>query len=208
MVVRSSVEETMTRIRQEIPCGEKVEIFALSHGIFFQRAKWRGSIYKKVKNIPLSSTNLTAVAEVNALSRDISAGKVTIEEAEAKLEEIDQMPVAKYYYQILGAGLGSGGFGFILGATPLESLAAVGIGCLLYMWVLLAKKLNMSKIVLNLVGGIIITVLAIIIQQLAPAGTLHMNGMIVGSIMPLIPGFHLLMLFVKLQTMTLSERYV
>lgn len=56
------------------------------------------------------------------------------------------------------------------------------------MWVLLAKKLNMSKIVLNLVGGIIITVLAIIIQQLAPAGTLHMNGMIVGSIMPLIPG--------------------
>ena len=141
-----------------------------------------------MKNIPLSSTNLTAVAEVNALSRDISSGKVTIEEAEAKLEEIDQMPVAKNYYQILGAGLGSGGFGFILGATPLESLAAVGIGCLLYMWVLLAKKLNMSKIVLNLVGGIIITVLAIIIQQLAPAGTLHMNGMIVGSIMPLVPG--------------------
>lgn len=52
-------------------------------------------VYTKVKNIPLSSTNLTAVAEVNALSRDISSGKVTIEEAEAKLEEIDQMPVAK-----------------------------------------------------------------------------------------------------------------
>lgn len=180
------VEETMTRICQRFHV-EKVEIFALSHGIFFSVQNGE-EVYTKVKNIPLSSTNLTAVAEVNALSRDISSGKVTIEEAEAKLEEIDQMPVAKNYYQILGAGLGSGGFGFILGATPLESLAAVGIGCLLYMWVLLAKKLNMSKIVLNLVGGIIITVLAIIIQQLAPAGTLHMNGMIVGSIMPLIPG--------------------
>lgn len=124
------VEETMTRICQRFHV-EKVEIFALSHGIFFSVQNGE-EVYTKVKNIPLSSTNLTAVAEVNALSRDISSGKVTIEEAEAKLEEIDQMPVAKNYYQILGAGLGSGGFGFILGATPLESLAAVGIGCLLY----------------------------------------------------------------------------
>ena len=70
------VEETMTRICQRFHV-EKVEIFALSHGIFFSVQNGE-EVYTKVKNIPLSSTNLTAVAEVNALSRDISSGKVTI----------------------------------------------------------------------------------------------------------------------------------
>lgn len=180
------VVETMTRICQRFHV-DKVEVFALSHGIFFSVQNGE-EVYTQVKNVPLSSANLTAVAEVNALSRDISAGKVTLEQAVDKLEEIDRMPPMKYYYQILAAGLGSGGFGYILGATPMESLAAFGIGSLLFVWILIAKKLRMSKIVLNIVGGMFITILALVIQRLAPEGMLHINGMIVGSIMPLVPG--------------------
>ena len=53
---------------------------------------------------------------MNALSREISAGLVGIDEAFARLREIEQIPPTKGYFQILAAGMGSGCFGFLLGA--------------------------------------------------------------------------------------------
>ena len=46
----------------------------------------------------------------------------------------------------------------------------------------------MSKIIVNIVGGALITILALIAINLPFLHGLKMDGMIVGAIMPLVPG--------------------
>lgn len=181
------VEETITRICNRFHV-DQVDIFLLSHGIFVSVQSEGEEIYTRVKHVPLSGAHLGIVTEVNALSREISAGNVSIDAAMERLKEIDRHPPQKGYFQILGAGVGSGCFGYLLGATLKESIAAFCIGCLLQFWVLAAKRHKMSKIIINIAGGVLITTLAIAVKHLSIAGYLRMEGMIIGSIMPLVPG--------------------
>lgn len=181
------VDETITRICNSFHV-EYVDTFILSHAIFVSAENGVEEAYTKVKQIPLSASNLGIVAEVNELSREIAGGFVSIEEAKERLRRIDQMPAKKSYFQVLAAGMGSGSFGYLLGATALESVIAFGIGCILYMWVLTAKKYNISKMLVNIIGGVIITVLALAAFHLPFAAPVKIDGMIIGGIMPLVPG--------------------
>ncbi len=181
------VDETMTRICKRFHV-EYVDTFILSHAIFISAENGMEEAYTKVKQVPLSSSDLEIVAEVNELSREIAEGLVSIEEAMVRLTSIENMPKKSGYFQVLAAGVGSGCFGYLLGATAMESLVAACIGCLLYIWVLAAKKLQMSKMIVNIVGGVIITALAILAYLLPLPGNVELSGMIIGSIMPLVPG--------------------
>ena len=181
------VDETITRICRRFHV-EYVDTFILSHAIFVSAENGMEEAYTKVKQVPLSSTHLGIVAEVNALSREISAGNVGVEEALRRLGKIDNMPPVRGYLQVLAAGIGSGFFGYMMGAAVTESVIAFFIGCILYLWVLKAKKHNISKIIVNIIGGVIITVLAILALHLPFLGNIKMDGMIIGSIMPLVPG--------------------
>lgn len=181
------VDETITRICRRFHV-EYVDTFILSHAIFVSAENGMEEAYTKVKQVPLSSTHLGIVAEVNALSREISAGNVGVEEAFRRLDKIDRTPSLKGELQVLAAGTGSGFFGHLLGASLTESIVAFFIGCILYLWVLKARKHNISKIIVNIVGGVIITVLAILAFNLPFLGNIKMDGMIIGSIMPLVPG--------------------
>ena len=184
------VEETITRICQRFHV-DQVDIFALSHGLFVSAENGIEEAYTIVKHIPLSASHLGIVAEVNALSREIAAGQVGMDEAAERLKEIDKILPKKSYFQIGAAGIASATFGYMLGATPYESIMAFFIGCVLYVWVLFCKKYGMSKIIVNLVGGIIITTLAICMKHIfyiVFAETLRFDGMIIGALMPLVPG--------------------
>ncbi len=182
------VEETITRICQHFGV-EHVDIFTLSHGIFVSAENETGDVYTRVKHIPLSGAHLGIVAEVNELSRQIAEGKVTICEAKGRLEKIERTPPSRARFQVLGAGIGAACFGYLMGATLTESVVTFFIGCLVYLWVLLAKRCQLSKIVINIAGGILLTLCAIFATHLSTADmVLGLQGMIIGAIMPLIPG--------------------
>ena len=94
------VDETMIRICQRFHV-EYVDTFILSHAIFISAENGMEETYTKVKQVPLSSSHLGIVAEVNELSREISEGLVSIEEAVRRLKEIDGIPEKKEYFQVL-----------------------------------------------------------------------------------------------------------
>lgn len=181
------VEETIKRI-----CGRfhvnHVDIFSMSHGIFVSAENENGEAYTKVNHVPLSSSHLGIVAEVNELSREISAGRVKLEEAEERLEKIEKIPPKKRWFQYMAAGLASGTFALMLGSSVPEAVAAFLIGFLSYVWVLFAGKHNLSKIIVNIVGGVIMTVLALAFMHMPFLPILTLDGMMVGAIMPMIPG--------------------
>lgn len=181
------VEETIQHICKKFEI-DKVDAFVLSNGIFITAEYENEEIFAKVKHIPLSGIHLGIVTEVNDLSRAISAGKIDIDEAIVLLAEIEKLPPKKDIYRVLAAGLGSGSFCYLLKGNMWESLMAFIIGMLLYVFVIFAGRHQMSKIIVNIVGGAWITVLAIAIYSLNLPFHPSLDKMIIGSILPLVPG--------------------
>ena len=77
------VEETMERIARHYGVADQ-NFFVLSNGIF---TTGRAG-YAKVEFIPFKGAQLERVAAVNQISRDIEAGKYTVEQARERLLEI------------------------------------------------------------------------------------------------------------------------
>lgn len=181
----SRVEETMERICRHY--GVMTEsAFVLSNGIFMTSGGERENVFAKVQHIPVSGTHLDKVAAVNQLSREIELGHYTVEQAALELENIRKRPGKSKKMQILASGVGSAAFCCLFGGNFSDVVSAFFVGLLLYVFVLYVGAPHMSKIVSNIAGGILVTVLCGI-MYITGMGS-HMNFMIIGSIMPLIPG--------------------
>lgn len=179
------VEETIDRI-----CGyygvNSENAFVLSNGIFLTAGSARESFFAKVQHIPVSGTHLNKVAAVNQLSREIVEGRHTIQDAYRILEEIRTMPGKKWWMQTLASGVGSAAFCIFFGGTFGDSLAAFAAGICLYLYVLWLSVPHLSKIVGNIGGGALVTVVCCLLYLMGVGENL--NFMMIGTIMPLVPG--------------------
>ena len=131
--------------------------FVLSNGIFLTAGSARESFFAKVQHIPVSGTHLDKVAAVNQLSREIVEGKHSIEEARQILENIRRMPGKKRWMQVAASGVGSAAFCLLFGGTARDSLAALLAGLLLYLYVLWLGAPHLSKIVIYIGDGALVT---------------------------------------------------
>ena len=176
----SRVEETMERIADHF--GEDREhFFVLSNGIFTT-----GESYANVEFIPIKGARLDKVVEVNQLSREISAGKYTVEEAWKRLDEIRHMPEKPLWEQFAGAALGSGAFCAIFGGSFFDCAAALVAGTAVYSFLILACLPYLSKTLANICSGALGTVLCILFHQWGFGDNL--GNMMIGTLIPLIPG--------------------
>ena len=178
----SRVEETMERIATYYGVDSK-SFFVLSNGIFTTSSFNK---YANVEFIPFKGTQLDKVVAVNQLSRDIVAGKYTMDEAQARLQEIRTMPPHPVWEQVLASALGSAGFCIVFGGGMLDCAASFVCGILLWLFVLYVTAPHLSKIVGNIVGGLFVTGLCILFHRVGFGHSLP--NMIIGAIIPLIPG--------------------
>lgn len=184
----SRVEETMERI-----CGyfgvEAENFFVLSNGIFTtgnpNTNNPRGQ-YAKVQHIPVKGARLDKVVAVNQLSREVAEGRYSIEQVEEKLDQIRRMPGKSLHMQIFASGVGSACFCYLFGGSLADSAVAFAAGLLLYAFVLLVSPPRMSKITKSICGGAMVTLICILSYRLGMGQNL--SCMIIGSIIPLVPG--------------------
>ena len=62
------------------------------------------------------------------------------------------------------------------------------IGCLLYVFVIFAERHKLTKVLINIVGGGLITIAALLMIQVPWPFPARIDKIIIGSIMPLVPG--------------------
>lgn len=179
------VEETVSRICSHYGV-ESEKAFVLSNGIFITAGSGKEESYAKVSHIPVQGAKLDRVDAVNQLSREISEGKYTIGQVKEKLDEIEHMPEKTRFMRILASAVGSGCFCLMFGGSFADGAGAFLAGLVLYLYILYIFQPNMSKITGNIGGGALVTVLCILFCRIFPANNL--NHMIIGAIMPLIPG--------------------
>ena len=179
------VEDTIYRIAAAYGV-EEAETIVLSSGNFLSSEGEGRKTFARVKHIPLVGARLDRVSAVNQLSREIEQGLHTPEEAMARLEAIRTMPRLPARLQILASGVGSGCFCLLFGGDWADALAAASAGLLLYLYLLFAVKGRLSKIVSNITGGALVTMVSVLLYAVGLGH--HLDMMIIGAIIPLVPG--------------------
>lgn len=178
-------EETVYRICHYYGV-HSCSVFTLTNGIFLTAGSATDPYFAKVRHSPVGGSHLGKVAAINQLSREIEEGRYTVEEVLEQLKEIDHMPDKPAWAKIMASGLGSGGFCFLFNGTVRDSFIALISGVLLYCFFLYIEKGKLSKIMRNLCGGILITIICILGHHFQIGDSLE--SMVAGSIMPLVPG--------------------
>lgn len=179
------VEETVVRIANAYG-AESVDVYAVSNGIFITISLNDDTFSTQIKHIPIDSVNLGRIAAVNQLSREIVAGKYTIEEAYEELKQIAVIPVSPDLIRILFAGIGSGAFGYLLGGSFFDSIVSFVSGMLLYMFIIFAERRRLPKVLKIVIGSSGVTLISLILFSLGLGDSL--DNIIIGSIITLVPG--------------------
>lgn len=176
----SRVEETMERIANHYHSG-KEHFFVLSNGIFIT-----GERYSNVEFIPLKGARMDIIVLVNQLSRQIAQGRWTLEQAKLRLSSIQSTPSKPLWEQLLGCSVGCAGFSAIFGGSLWDCAASLLAGTLMMVFVLLVGMPYLSKMLSNILGGLMGTALCMLFHSFGLGDNL--GNMIVGTLIPLIPG--------------------
>lgn len=175
------VEETMERISAHYGITSR-NFFVLSNGIFTTGS----GKYANVEFIPIKGTQMEKIVATNTLSRAIEAGKYTIPEAKDEIARIRAMKPKPAWEQILGSAFGSAGFCAIFGGSLLDCAAAFVTGIILWAFVLVVTAPYVSKMLGNILGGMLATALCFVFYKAGFGNSL--GNMVVGALIPLIPG--------------------
>ena len=176
----SRVEETMRRIASHYGV-EGEDFFVLSNGII---ATDKG--YARSKFIPIKGASLDKVVAVNQLSREVAQDECSLEQLEQRLKAIRAMKAKPTWEQILASALGSAAFCIIFGGGFMDCVASFIAGLLLWVFMLFVASRRLSRIVGNISGGLLSTLLCFGMYRLGLGD--HLSNMIIGAIIPLIPG--------------------
>ena len=176
----SRVDETMRRIAGHYGVDDE-SFFVLSNGIM---ATAKG--FARTKFIPIKGASLDTVVAVNQLSREVSEGKCDLNQLESRLKSIRAIRPKPAWEQIVASAFGSAAFCIIFGGGFADSIAAFVAGLVLWVYMLFIGYRHLSRIAGAITGGLLATLLCGVMFRMG-LGT-HLSNMIIGAIIPLIPG--------------------
>lgn len=182
------VEDTISHILEAFGIKD-YDLYTLTNGIFLSslnKSKDGKHDYTRISNIPSQATNLGRIDQINTLSRDIASGKCTIDEAEARLDIIKHAPPMKTIVRLLATALSAGAFCMLFGGSWIDAISCAVIGFLYYYVAIQFEKTQLSKLLTTGICGIIFAALAILSYHFGLCQNL--DKVIIGDIMPLIPG--------------------
>ena len=181
----SRIEETMDRIIRSFDIVSH-DYYVLSNGIFLTE-NTKDKTYAKVGHIPIGATRLDKVIEVNSLSRRIVSGE--LRDTDRIREELDRIENIKAYpdaLMIAAAAIGSAGFAYVMGGSIKDSIIALFGGFIVYVCTLLAARMKLSKITLNIFSVMAGCLFSIVIYHMGFGD--NINAIIAGTVVPQIPG--------------------
>ncbi|MGJ9458157.1 threonine/serine exporter family protein [Oceanobacillus sp. CF4.6] len=180
------VEDTMNRIASAFGI-KNPQSYATPTGINFSldMATTTNSL-----RIIKRSTDLHKIAEVNIVSRKITAGDVTIDEAFALLNEIEREKLAfPPWVQIIAAAIVSGCFTMMFGGTWYDFLPTFIAGALGFTGMLGFDRLVEIRFLAEFFGSFVVGLSAYLFVSNGFGHSLDM--VIIGAVMPLVPGLHI-----------------
>lgn len=182
------VEDTVMHILKAFDIKDS-DVYVLSNGIFASANEHTDDACSMIRHVPLGSVHLGRIAALNQLSRELCAKECSLEEAWKRLADCKNIPVASEASQVFFCGLGSGCFCYLFGGTPLDAAIAFIVGAVLQIFLISFKRQKLSKFIVNILGSSLVTTLSLLFLTLGLP--ILYDKVIIGAIMPLVPGIAL-----------------
>lgn len=180
------VEDTINRILRTSHF-RVIESFVTPTGIMATLDDPSIDMITYVRRIDKRTINLSKVELTNDISRQYCQGNLTIEEAYEELLSVNKKPTYSKITLFIAYGLVAGFFTLVFEGHYLDAIVATVIGCSLALIHFLFRRYELNKFFYDIVGGSVIALMAILLTKVIPFG-MDMNVIIIGSIMPLVPG--------------------
>ena len=177
------VEDTMKRI--VLNGGEKnCSCYVTATGIFVGLENQQKVM---IDNVEQRVINLEKVVAVNELSRQFAEKKITLNVLYEKLERINhRVPTFPLWLEILAAGIISAGALYLFGGVLADLLITFIIGCIGFTISVLCKQLINLNYFDLFISSFVIGFLSICAVKFNWAT--NIDPIIIGSIMPFVPG--------------------
>lgn len=183
------VEDTMNRILTTSNAAYAVAI-SLSTGLYMtlDDPSFEGSGFTGIKRITRRSNNLNKITQVNHISRELTSGSISIDEA---YERLQVLRFQKPQYSKLQVSIGVVGlaaaFCFLFGGSVNELILSSINGLILALLYRLVDKYYISEGFSNIIQALVVTVAAYLMQAYVLSNT-DINIVIISTLMPMVPG--------------------
>lgn len=184
----SRVEETMKHMADALHIYS-LETYIIANGIFATAEGDWHMLRAQIKHVHTGETDLGKIEAVNRLSREMERGLCDLDEAEARLKEIERMGDYPIYILLPAYLVGAGCFCYVLGGSGKDALVSAGVGFtlgVLFMILGMFNNITLSKALRTMLGSMLVTAFSIVLYINGNGDTL--SRIIVGGLMPMIPG--------------------
>lgn len=181
----SRVEDTIARVCKALGAVE-THVFTVTSGIIVTAFDDKGNSATQLRRIYSGTLDLTRMAKLNQLSRDICAQRIQDVDIPQRLEQIDAEKGAPLWAFALFYALIAGAFAIFFGAGWTDGLCAAFTGyilCLLEYWM---KKMGLDHIFTFFVVSLLVGLCNVLLVKLG-IGVCY-DAISIGNIMLLIPG--------------------
>ena len=178
-------EETIKYICKSLNVRE-AEPIATPTGLYFTISIDGEENSTVVKRIRKRTINLQKISEVNNISRELTSGQITLNEALLQLEYIYGNDKTQYKYSVLFGGISSAFFALMFGGGLFEFTVALFSGIMISIISKNFEELQSYQFFSSIIAGSFLSFAAIASTHVFGMG--NYNHIIVGGIMPLLPG--------------------
>lgn len=180
------VEDTMNRIANSYGMTD-AQSYATPTGINFSAGITEVNNFLRITKRP---TDLHKIHEVNEISRQIAAGELNLNNAYQRLKEIEnKKAIYSPWIQILAAALASGCFTIMFQGKWIDFLPALIAGGIGFTVMLGMDRLLEIRFLAEFIGAFFIGVSAYLL--VGNGFGMEMDKVIIGGVMPLVPGLHI-----------------
>ena len=130
---------------------------------------------------------MNRIYQVNNVSREFCSGKLSVGEAQERLDRIANTTLYGFWKKCIGYAATTGFFAVMFGGGPGECLVAAVVGVVLAFVLRAASKLMLNDFCQNALGSFALAVAAYLLRRGAFLG-MSLDVVIISAIMPLVPG--------------------
>ena len=180
------VEDTIHRILKHSGIA-RADVFVVTTGIVATIADASLPPLTLVKRVENRATNLNRIYQVNNVSREFCSGKLSVGEAQERLDRIANTTLYGFWKKCIGYAATTGFFAVMFGGGPGECLVAAVVGVVLAFVLRAASNLMLNDFCQNALGSFALAVAAYLLRRGAFLG-MSLDVVIISAIMPLVPG--------------------
>lgn len=182
------VEESISRMCQAFG-AIRVDVFIITSSMVVTIHTADGATYTQTRRVTSTGINFERLHQLNSLSREICEKHLTLQEIKKKLQAAIHVKTFPLWQEFLCYAMIAGAFTLFFGGSWIEAGISFGVGALVRLSAFLCNKIITNRIFDKFFSSVMVTVLAFC--SLGLGWVVSVDKIIIGNIMPLIPGIGL-----------------